>query len=70
MGCAVSGANSETSSEKLLDGGSGQNFSDVGSSFDGAETEEESEVRVAWCYLSPNRSTSCSRNHFLLVMLV
>jgi hypothetical protein len=70
MGCAVSGANSETSSEKLIDGGSGQNVSDVGSSFDGAETEEESEVRVAWCYLSPNRSTSCSRNHFLLVMLV
>jgi hypothetical protein len=70
MGCSVSGANSETSSEKLIDGGSGQNFSDVGSSFDGAETEEESEVRVAWCSLSPNRSTSCSRNHFLLVMLV
>jgi hypothetical protein len=70
MGCAVSGANSETSSEKLIDGGSGQNFSDVGSSFDGAETEEESEVRVEWCSLSPNRSISCSRNHFLLVMLV
>ena len=60
----------QMNSPQIIDGGSGQNVSDVGSSFDGAVTEEESEVRVAWCSLSPNRSTSCSHNHFLLVMLV
>jgi hypothetical protein len=42
---------------QLIDGGSGQNVSDAGSSFGGSETEEESEVRVEWssehCSLSP-----------------
>jgi hypothetical protein len=44
----------QLNSPQQIDGGSGQNVSDAGSSFEVSETEEESEVRVVWCSLSLN----------------
>jgi hypothetical protein len=43
----------QLNSPQRIDGGSGQNVSDVGSSFEGSESEEEHEVRVAWSSLFP-----------------
>ena len=43
----------QLNSPQQIDGGSGQNVSDVGSSFEGSESEEEHEVRVAWSSLFP-----------------
>ena len=57
---------SQLDSPQIIVKGSDQKVSDEdSSSFEGFETDEESEVRFAWC--SQNRY---SRDHILLVMLV
>lgn len=59
---------SQLDSPQIIDKGSDQKVSDEdSSSFEGFETDEESEVRFAWCSENP---ISFFRDHILLVMLV